>query len=230
MSTLNVDRRRFLELVTAIACAHAAACATTPPEPQVVVAPLDIKPIAEMSKPIATSAPVDPGTPPPSAVPPSMSAGIWGLPYDSAAPPKACAQLRCPGPTQEAMGALRSQCRALSETLRPEPFQRFMTCMMSVNNTVSTCDLTLIGTEPGECLEKWSEPPTIDPATAAKCKPIVAACAGPNRSVYADKPISMEACQRIFSVTLPRAERKMIHCVTEYCDGAQGLCYMATMY
>ena len=228
---MDVDRRRFLELVAALACVPALHCATTPPESTVVVAPLDIKPISvDAGGPLAVV-----GTPPDAAAPAppppaSSSLGIWGLAYDPAAAARSCAQLKCPGPSQEAMGALRSHCKALSDTLRTEPFQRFLTCMMAVNNTSSTCDLALVGTEKGECLESWSSPPAIDPATASKCTPIVAACNGPKRSVYAEGALSMETCQRIFSVTSAKGERRMIHCVTEYCGGAPGLCYMASMY
>lgn len=214
------------------AAVPASSCATTPPEPQVVSVPLEIKPIAELkanaaiavAPPSASAAP----TPPPSSA--SMSAGIWALPYDPAAPAKSCSQLRCPGPVHEAMGVLRSNCRSLSEALRPEPFQRFMTCLMAQNNTRNTCDLMLVGTDPGECLEKWSSPPALDPAAATKCIPIVAACAGGKRSVHANAPLTMEACQGLFSVTSAKAERKMVHCAMEYCDGAPELCYMATMY
>jgi hypothetical protein len=233
---MEVDRGRFLKLVAALASATAVpmACATSNPEPQVVSVPLDIKPIAEAKKPAAIAAAGPPlevaAEPPPSADPSTSSLGIWALPYDSSAPPKTCAQLKCPGPTQEAMGALRMHCKVLSEGLRPEAFQRFMTCMMAHNNTPDTCDLTLVDDEPGSCLEKWSSPPAIDPATAAKCKPIVAACAGPNRSIHASGPLTLDACQRMFSATSVRADRKMIHCAIEYCDGAPGLCQTATMF
>lgn len=231
---MHLDRSRFLKLVTAISAATACpmACATTSPTEQVpiVAVPLDIKPIGDGSAPVAVAARTDPGLanapePPPSSLA-SGGLGIWGLPYDPAAPPKTCSMLKCGGPVHEAMGALRSSCKTLSEMLRPEPFQRFMTCMMAQNNTPNTCDLLLVGVAPGDCLEKWSSPPTIDPATATKCKPIVAACAGPNRSVHAGGPLTMEACQKLFSVTSARFDRKMIHCATEYCDEAPGLCYL----
>lgn len=230
---MRVDRARFLELVTAIAATPLCACQTSPPEARVVVAPLDIKPIAETT-PGASGAGAGGarGDARPGAIPPiatDTGAGIWALPYDPSAPPKTCGQLRCGGPTSEAMGALRNSCRTLEIALKPEPFQRFMTCMMAVNGTPDTCDLRLVGTEPGECLERWSSPPVVDPATAAKCKPIVAACAGANRSPHADEALTMETCQGILSVTSPRAERKMIHCVTEYCEGARTLCYSASM-
>lgn len=230
MSAMRVDRGRFLELVTAIAATPLCACQTSPPEARVVVAPLDIKPIAETPPEAAVTARGDAG---PGVTPPMGSdvggAGIWALPYDPSAPPKTCGQLRCGGPTTEAMGALKNSCRALEGALRPEPFQRFMTCMMAVNGTPDTCDLRLVDTDPGDCLEKWSSPPTVDPATAAKCRPLVAACAGTGRSPHADQALSMETCQGILSVTSARAERKMIHCVTEYCESAKDLCHMATM-
>lgn len=231
---MNVDRARFLKLVSAIAAAPYA-CGT-PPEP-VVAVPVEIKPMADASSPIVIGAP-PPGPPgtsmvptddgPPAAV--AAGGGIWDLPYDPAAPVKSCAMLKCGGPVKEGMSALRGHCRALEMTLRPEAFQRFLACMLERNNTADTCDLARVGTDPGECLEKWSSPPTIDPSTAAKCKPIVAACAGPNRSVHANGPLSMDTCQRIFSVTTARSDRKMIHCVTEYCEEAKDLCYMANLY
>lgn len=234
---MNVDRTRFLKLVTAIAAAPYA-CGT-PPEP-VVAVPIDVKPTPDGSS-RAMTGPI-PSAPPPEAPserdaqPPKVDApvaqggGIWDRPYDAAATPKSCAMLKCGGPIKEGMSALRGECRALEATLCPEPFQRFLGCMLERNNTRDTCDLRRVGTRPGECLEKWSSPPTIDPSTAAKCKPIVAACAGPNRSVHASGPLSLETCQAIFSVASPKVERKMIHCVTEYCEDAKDLCYSASMY
>ena len=214
---MRVDGARFRELVIAIAAAPCCSCATTPappPEAQVAFVPLEIKPIAETkaSAPVATSKP-------PESPPPAPSArGIWTLPYDPTAPPKSCSQLKCGGPVNEAMGALRSSCKGFAEDLRPEAFQHVMTCLMRQNNTRNTCDLMLIGTSPGECLEGWASPPTLDPATASKCKPIVAACAN------AGATFTMEACQGLFSVTTSRAERRMVHCAMEYCSS--DLCYI----
>lgn len=218
---MKVDRGRFLELMMVVtATPMYCACATMPPEAPVVFVPLDIKPIAETkaSTPGGASLAADAGTAleTPAAAP--KAAGIWTTPYDPTSPPKSCSQLKCPGPVHEAMGELRSSCRGFAEDLRPEPFQRFMGCMMRQNNTRNTCDLMLIGTSPGECLEGWASPPTLDPSTAAKCKPIVAACGG------ADSPLSMEACQGLFSVTTAKAERRMIHCAMEYCS--TDLCYI----
>lgn len=235
---MNVDRSTFLKLVSAIAAApYATSACGTPPEP-VVAVPVDIKPMTDASTP-----PIVIGAPPPSpagtsrppiddesVAPIAAGGGIWDLPYDPAAPPKSCSMLKCGGPVKEGMTALRSQCRQLEGTLKPEAFQRFLGCMLARNNTPDTCDLARVGTQPGECLEKWSSPPTVDPATVAKCKPIVAACAGPNRSIHASGPLSMQTCQAIFSVTTPRSDRKMIHCVTEYCEESKDLCYMANMY
>lgn len=232
---MDLDRSRFLKLVTAIGAATASpvACATSTPSEQVpiVSVPLDIKPISDGSAPMAVATQTDAAVatapePPPTSLA-SGGLGIWGLPYDPAAPPKTCSMLKCGGPIKEGMSALRSSCKRLSELLRPEPFQRFMTCMVAQNNTPNTCDLLLVGMDPGDCLEKWSSPPAVDPVTAAKCKPIVAACAGSNRSVHAGGPLTMEACQKMFSVTNARSDRKMVHCAIEYCDGAPGLCYLS---
>ena len=209
---MKVDRSRFLELVTLIAGAPTCcACATTPPEQPVVSVPLD-NPIADTkpSAPIASAVPT--ARPAPSEPAPLTSTGIWALPYDPAAAPKTCSQLKCPRPTQEGMGALRRSCKTLSEDLRPEAFQHFMTCMMNHNNTRDTCDLMLVGTTSGECLEGWSSPPSVDPTTVEKCKPIVAGCAN------ASPPLTMVDCQGLFTVTTPKAERRMIHCAAEYCS------------
>jgi hypothetical protein len=230
---VHLDRRRFLELVTAIA---AGSCGGSTPEQHVVTVPLDVRPLPEASAaplavgPAPSRSDADRVTLPP--VDPSAvgGSGIWDFPYDPAAPPRTCAQLRCGGPTAEGMKALRSSCRSLEAMLRPEVFQRFLSCMLARNNTPDTCDLARVGTEPDDCLHKWTSPPSIDPSTAATCKPIVAACAGSRRSQHASKALEMQTCQAIFSVTTPRAERKMIHCVTEYCEDAKELCYMATMY
>lgn len=225
---MEIDRRVYLQLVAAIATSTACGAKQDPPP---VMVPIEIPPLP--SAPLATSP-----APPPSSSraespsqdeletqPVSAAGGIWAQPYDPSARARSCAELKCPTPTQEGMGALRNACRTIEKRVTTETFQRFMTCMMARNNTRDTCDLMLVGEKPGECLHDWYDTPTIDPTTAAKCKPIVAACAGPNRSVHANASLSMSDCQKILSVTNPAAEKKMIHCVTEYCDGALSLCH-----
>jgi hypothetical protein len=236
---MQLDRARFLHLVSAIASATACAPQKTEPEPVYVpmqpaatasVAPIATAPLA-VPPPMASTAKASEGRSPapPDAPLAAGGTGIWTLPYDPAATPKTCGQLKCPlgAPWQEAARALASQCKQLDAALKPEVFQRFMTCMMQQNNTRGTCDLARVGTDPGECLERWTETPNVDPATAAKCKPIVSTCAGPNRSVHSGGgTLTMQACQQMLSIAKPRAEAKMIHCVTEYCDDAPRLCYL----
>jgi hypothetical protein len=236
MSCMQLDRTRFLQIVSAMAAATTA-CATAPrAEPEPVIVPLQPQPPAT-SAPVAT-APAPPPAPSETAsvpvveapLPPQGVGGLWTYPYDAAAKPSTCAELKCTlgAPWQEAHGALMRQCRGLDAALRPEVFQRFMKCMRGKAGTQGTCDLSAVGTDPGDCLERWTETPAIDPATQAKCKPIVAACGGPKRSVHAGAgQLTMQTCQQMLSIAKPRSEAKMIHCVTEYCDDAPRLCYLA---
>jgi hypothetical protein len=232
---MNVDRKRFLRLAAAMAGATVA-CGTKPEPQSAIMVPVEAPPDEGAPLATATATATEPARvattpPPPEEEPPSVPvaangpAGIWALSYDPSAKAKSCADLKCPGPTQEAMGALRNACRTIEKRLATEPFQRFMTCMMGYNNTRNTCDLMKVGEKPGECLHGWYETPKIDPATAAKCKPIVAACGGSKRSVHASKGITMDECQKVLSVTNPKSEAKMIHCATEYCDQALTLCH-----
>jgi hypothetical protein len=234
---MNVDRKKFLSLVTAMAGA-AVACGTKPEPQSAIMVPVEAAPDASASSaPLASGGAASPAPTPaptlsaapveeqPVAVAPSAPAGIWALSYDPSAKAKSCADLKCPGPTQEGMSALRNACRSIEKRVSTETFQRFMTCMMGYNNTRNTCDLLKVGESPGECLHEWYNTPKIEPATAAKCKSIVATCGGPNRSVHASRGITMDECQKLFSVTNPKAEPKMIHCATEYCGEALRLCH-----
>lgn len=232
---MKVDRKKFLHLVAAMA-GSVAACGTKPEPQSAIMVPVEAPPDA--SSPLVATGPAtapEPArvavTPLPEEEPPAASvaasgpAGIWALSYDPSAKAKSCADLKCPGPTQEAMSALRNACRSIEKRLATEPFQRFMTCMMGYNNTRNTCDLMKVGESPGECLHEWYATPKVDPATAAKCKPIVANCGGPKRSVHASRGITMDECQKLLSVANAKSEAKMIHCATEYCGEALKLCH-----
>ena len=236
---MQVDRTKFLHLAAAMA-GSIVACGTKPEPQSAIMVPVEAPQDAGSSAPLAVGPPAAttserPVTPPsdpddqapsaPVASSPNASAGIWALSYDPSAKAKSCSDLKCPGPTQEGMSALRNACKTIEKRLATEPFQRFMTCMMGYNNTRNTCDLMKVGESPGECLHEWYATPKIDPATAAKCKPIVAACGGPKRSVHASKGITMDECQKVLSVTNPKSEAKMIHCATEYCGEALRLCH-----
>lgn len=232
---MHVDRKKFLHLATAMAAATVA-CGTKPEPQSAIMVPVEAPPDASTSLATAPTTAVAPTPtrappPPPEEAEPSPAAlasgpgGIWKLSYDASAKPHSCADLKCPGPTQEAMGALRNACRTIEKRLSTEPFQRFMTCMKSYNNTSDTCDLRKVGESPSECLHDWWNTPSVNQATAAKCKPIVAQCGGPNRSVHASKGITMDECQKVLSVTNAKSEAKMIHCVTEYCGEALHLCH-----
>lgn len=133
-----------------------------------------------------------------------------------------CQNLRCPlpAPQNEAFKVLKADCKGLEDNLRPERFQEFMTCMMAQNNTRNTCDLMLVGTSRGECLENWNDHSRIDPATEPVCKRVLAACSKKRAST-----ITLADCQAVLSAASARGERKMIACMTEYCDDGS-VCYM----
>lgn len=235
---MRVDRTKFLHLAAAMA-GSVVACGTKPEPQSAIMVPVETPPDASAptasgptasSTPVATSRPTvatesAPDEPSAPVAASGRSTGIWALAYDPSAKAKACGDLKCPGPTQEGMSALRNACKTIEKRLATEPFQRFMTCMMSYNNTRNSCDLMKVGESPGECLHEWYDTPKIDPATAAKCKPIVAQCGGPKRSVHASKGITMDECQKVLSVANAKSEPKMIHCVTEYCGEALRLCH-----
>lgn len=236
---MQVDRTKFLHLVTAIA-ATTVACGTKPEPQSAIMVPVEAPPDAgtplangpatgpaNATSPAPTRAPMPPPEEAEPAAAPlaSGAGGIWKLSYDPNAKPHTCADLKCPGPTQETMGVLRNTCRTIEKRLSTETFQRFMTCMKSYNNTSDTCDLRKVSESHGDCLEGWYETPAINPGATAKCKPIVTTCNGPNRSVHAGKGITMDECQKVLSVTNAKSEAKMIHCVTEYCGEALRLCH-----
>jgi len=243
---VKIDRKRFFSLVTAIAGVTACAKEAAAPVPE--LAPLEVA--------------VPPQPPPPpdptmvaSAQPPPVPTRPLAAPSSEAVPASSmidrydpsgkhtCAELRCPtgSPAAEGMRVLLHDCRALERGLRPEPFQRFIQCMLHQNNTRATCDLLLVGTDPGECLERWSEPPVLAPQTAAVCAPVVQKCGArpppspptfriPGQPVPPPPPpkppLTVAACQGVLSVTKDTAQKKMIACMTEYCEDAPGLCYM----
>lgn len=232
---MKVDRNGFLHLVTVIAggAVTCVACGAKQEPQSAIMVPVDPPPDASApmsTMPVATStetaperAPEKPPVETPAPI--AASGGIWTLPYDASKKPHACSDLKCPGPTQEAMGVLRKTCTTIQGRLATEPFQRFMSCMIARNNTTDTCDLRLVSERQGDCLHGWTETPKIDPATASKCTPIVAKCGGSKRSIHASKGITMDDCQKILSVTNAKSEAKMIHCVTEYCGEALTLCH-----
>ena len=228
---MEIDRARFFELMTAFAAAGTAATACEPaaqPTPINVpvepTGPASASAVASAPPPTAKKDREPPSDPPPSSLP--TGAGIWAGPAPSGAP-QTCAALRCPlsAPWREAFQVLLHDCRSLEAGLRPEPFQRVVGCLLSQNNTRTTCDLIRMSDSPGDCLEGWASPPALDPATEPKCRRLVGSCAA--RTQKTATTISLEACQGILSVTSPRGEPKMISCITEYCGEAPKLCYLA---
>ena len=221
---MQIDRKRFLSLVSAIGAV--AACGGAQHEEHAVIVamdPVDAGAATIVEKPaVSVEKPAEPPKPKDGL---AEASGIWLGTYDPKAKARTCADLKCPTPTQEGMGALRSACRSVANTLNVETYQRFMTCMMKMNNTSDTCDLRKTGTDDGECLDGWYTTQTIDAATEAKCRPIVSACSGPKRDPNADGTLKMSQCQQMLSVTSSKSEKKMIHCITEYCEGALKLCH-----
>jgi hypothetical protein len=225
---MRVERSGFLDLVVAIAAG--AACAKTQPEPAPVVVPVQPPP------PVASSPPEPRAAPAPEreadAPIATSDAGASRAPiatYDGPLP-RTCASLACPlgAPFHEAFGILKADCRALERNLKKDAFDRFIGCMLAHNNTRETCDLTLMDEERG-CLQGWAEPPVVDASTEAKCKPIVARCTkkfDPKHS-HAKTVLTMQVCQGLLSVAAPAGERKMISCVTEYCEDGPRLCHIA---
>lgn len=122
------------------------------------------------------------------------------------------------------MSALRHSCKTIQSRLKTEPFQRFMTCMMLHNNTDDACSTALVDARPGDCLEGWAETANVDSAMAAKCKPLVTACAGQSNPPTT-KELTSEDCMKMLSITNPSALPKMIHCIAESCDYALLYCH-----
>ncbi len=235
---MEIDRGRFLFLASAIAASTttAGACATTggpdasapvavPAQPSGTATSIEIPPMTMTTSPMPSASGVTSSAPEPAAM---RSKGLWGFPPLD--PPRTCAALKCPAgaPYDEMRPVVARECKALEVGLRPEVFQRAMACLTQSGPGGGPCDAPRFGDDPGQCLEGWSEPPQLDASTAAKCKTIVAACRGPGRSVHAGSgTLTMEQCQGVLSVTKPSVQARMIHCITEYCDGAPRLCWMS---
>lgn len=226
---VRVDRSRFLELVVAIGAG--AACTRTQPEPAPVVVP--VQPPPATATPSEAQAVASASSPEPVDAPVASDAGPPARPplatYDGPLA-RTCASLKCPlpAPWQESFRILQADCRALERRLVKPTFDRFIGCMLAHNGTRETCDLTLMDEENG-CLLGWADPPELDPKTASKCKPIVAACAkkfDPAHS-HAKTLLTMQVCQGLLSVASPAGEHKMISCVTEYCEDGPRLCHIA---
>lgn len=214
---MKIDRARFLHLVAVIG---GTACGSEQ-RTQAPVVPVETAsaaptttvaiPRASSSPPIALEKESEPEAKPTAA--PLLSIDD----YDPRAN-HSCSELVCPGPTQEAFKVLRMQCSTYSQLFRPEYHQRFMHCMLRKNRTPDVCDLTLIHDGAGGCLEGWNRPKTIDPAAKAKCAGVVARCATKG------KPLRDDVCERTLSVTSPRYETKMVHCIEEGCSATA--CYL----
>jgi hypothetical protein len=215
MARMEIDRARFL----ALASAMSAACGGAAKHAAPIEAPAPAAPSAS-ARPLGAPPPVS------SAAPKPRRPGLWG--YRPLEPARTCAAVKCfrGAPIDEGSGAFDGrECRHLEQGLRPDAFQRVMACVLEPDAD-SPCDVPLFLAEPGGCLEKWAEPPELDPATAAKCKPIVARCNGPARSSFAGSgALTMDQCQGVLSVTRPAMHPRMIHCITEYCDDAPNVCY-----
>jgi hypothetical protein len=218
------------------ALATDAACGQPSREaPPAVVAPVDVtRAPPESPQPTSSTTPAAPTAPTaPTASVPSTACpggGIWAADFAPGTSPQSCAQLRCPRaplpyPAQERFDFLKGECRALEAALRPEVFQRFLGCVLARHS--SDCDARAVNTS--ECLACWSNPPDLDPASEAKCRPLLAACSGAKRSPDARGTLTMEACRGILSVASVRAERKMSECITTFCGEAAKYCYNAVL-
>lgn len=226
---MQIDRSRFLALVSAIGAYTACAGTTKDAAPVVIPPPPQPPPVASLP-PIASPSPPPPpsSAPTPEPEPPraTTSRGVWA--FEPSTPPKTCVAVKCPigVPYDEMRRVVANECRSLDKILRPEAFQRVLACLTE-KGAPNACETPRFGVEPGMCLEHWSEPPQLDPSTEAKCKTIVAQCSGPQRSVYAGSgALNMADCQGILSVTKPAAVPHMVHCIVEYCDQAPSLCWM----
>lgn len=225
---MKIDRALFLRLVPVVAAGSARN--SSPPAPPPIVA----QPAPPVSASTAPSSAASTSTP--IAAPSASSASSAGLASggdagaaaaaaDASAPltKHACGHLKCPlgAPFREAFSILKHDCKAVEQNFRPEAFQRVMACMMAHNDSRDTCDLSLWGTDPGHCLEGWHKG-NVDPATETACRRVTAACKKSGNGA-----LSMSDCQGMLSATAARGERKMIACMTEYCDHAPKVCYMA---
>ena len=230
---MQIDRARYLELVFAMGAA-ASACTTQEPTVAPVVVPVQppqpVAPVAAAPPPRELGAPAADASTSVAIASDGPRSGRPSVATYSGPLAKTCASLKCPlpAPWQESFLILKNDCRQLERGLKKPEFERFVGCLLAQNNTRQTCDLTLVDEAHG-CLAGWAQPDTIDPATEAKCKTIVPTCQkkfAPAHS-HAKTPLTMEVCQGLLSVVMPGAERKMISCITEYCEDGPRLCYMA---
>lgn len=221
---MQIDRKTFLSLVGTLGAVVACGGAQQDQKAVIVVMdPIDAGAPPVAPTPVATTH--DAGAQAaPEVVDPTKPFGIWAADYDAKVT-RSCNDLKCPGPTQEAFVALRSACRTIAGRLTTETFQRYMSCVSKINNSPLVCGLSseATGTDPGNCLEGWYSTPTLTPESEAKCKPIVSKCA--RQATDPSKALTMHQCRQVMSVTQPKGEKKMIHCVAEYCDESLTLCH-----
>ena len=252
---MHVDKKRFVSLVAAIAGMTSCAKEAVPTPPlaplEVAVPPQPAQPVATMS--VASASPTEsptPISPASEGMPAPVAEGRASSVIDQYDPAgkHTCGELRCPPghPFAEGLKVLMHDCRGLERGLKPEPFQRFIQCMLRQNNTRATCDLLLVSTDPGDCLERWHEPQVLDPQTATACSRIVQKCSAkspppPNgrkplrsfpatRKTAPTRQLTMNDCQGILTVTKDPSKPKMVACMNEYCEDAPRLCYMNLSY
>lgn len=238
---MKVDPKRFFSLATALA--GVTACAKDPAPDTPPLPPLEVRVPPQPEAPSATVAitqpPPKPAQEAASPPPPPVAEVAQASAIDTFDPnaKHTCSELRCPGgPTAEGMRVLMHDCRKLEKGLRPEHFQRFVQCMLRQNNTRNTCDLRLVGTDPGECLERWSDPKVLDSKATASCGPVVQKCGAKPAPPRGGKPmggppalpkvLTTAECGGILSVTKESERPRMVACMTEYCEEAPRLCYM----
>lgn len=238
---MKVDPKRFFSLVTALA--GVTACAKDPAPDPPPLPPLEVRVPPQPEAPTATVAitqpPPQPAQEAVSPLPAPVAEVAQASPIDTFDPSAkhTCSELRCPGgPTSEGMRVLMHDCRKLEKGLRPEHFQRFVQCMLRQNNTRNTCDLRLVGTDPGDCLERWSDPKVLDTKAGAACAPVVQKCSAKPLPPRGGKPtggppplpkaLTTAECTGILSVTKDAERPRMVACMTEYCEEAPRLCYM----
>jgi hypothetical protein len=225
---MKIDRTLFLQTMASFAVGACGKEAPPPEAPQVLV--VNAPPVAPAPASGAEASPVamraDAGTGGPAIVasPTTLATSkVDTLAALDAFDPNGkhtCAELKCPlGPTAEGMSALVDSCKNLQNNLTAPRFQRFIQCMLKQNNSQNTCDLRIVGTSPGECMEGWANKVDVIPEAAALCAPARKKC-----DAFRSNAIPDGMCERIVSGVKPAARKKMVACTTEYCNQAGTLC------
>lgn len=223
---MNVDRRRFLALTTAIAAAHCAPQA--PPTVNVPTENVDVSPTSAAS----SSSTAPPPEADPRAAPPAEGTFVANGPTSEgnvvpppprgprvkaqACPPAdnlkghvaSCATLVPPGPTCESFSDTRSQCGAIRSILKPRVAEKAVACHLAKSGTPAICQFNLVT----DCATEALRSVCLEPAAVATCRGVMNKCSGDRWS-----RLDEDSCAAAVSAIADTHRAAFVSCITESC-------------